>query len=91
MFGFERNESNSLEQLCVNWTAEKLQHYYTQTVFNDTLKACELVTHIVDLFIYCLFVCLFVYLFMLEWKVWIHCLRVMYMIVCLVLNLLVTM
>ncbi|XP_019849259.1 PREDICTED: unconventional myosin-IXa-like [Amphimedon queenslandica] len=41
LFGFERNESNSLEQLCINWTSEKLQHFYMQTVFHDTLNNCK--------------------------------------------------
>ena len=44
MFGFERNESNSLEQLCINWSSEKLQHFYMQTVFHDTLNSCQSVS-----------------------------------------------
>ena len=44
LFGFERNESNSLEQLCINWSSEKLQHFYMQTVFHDTLNSCQSVS-----------------------------------------------
>jgi myosin heavy subunit len=47
MFGFESNESNSLEQMCINWTSEKLQQYYTQTVFNNTIKSCESVVTLI--------------------------------------------
>jgi len=40
-FGFESNEVNSLEHFCVNWTAEKVQHYYTQSLFAATVQECS--------------------------------------------------
>jgi dachs protein len=40
MFGFENSEVNSLEQLCVNWTAEQLQHHYIQSLFLSTISRC---------------------------------------------------
>ena len=52
LFGFECDETNSLEQLCVNWTAEKLQSLYTQFVFEDTLKTSQWVVHSLYLSMY---------------------------------------
>ena len=31
---------NSLEQLCVNWTAERLQHHFKQSLFTATISQC---------------------------------------------------
>ncbi|XP_055359699.1 unconventional myosin-IXb isoform X2 [Betta splendens] len=33
LFGFENLQTNSLEQLCINYANEKLQHYVTQIIF----------------------------------------------------------
>lgn len=41
LFGFEAREVNSLESLCVNWTSEKLQHYYTQAMFHQVAEECH--------------------------------------------------
>lgn len=43
LFGVEGNEVNSLEQLCVNYCAEKLQHYYTTSMFTNTTEMCRCV------------------------------------------------
>lgn len=40
MFGFENCEANSLEQLCINWTAERLHHHFTQSLFTSTISQC---------------------------------------------------
>ena len=41
LFGYEANEVNSLEQLCVNWSAEKLQKYYVDSLFTKTVQTCQ--------------------------------------------------
>ena len=41
IFGFEVFKTNSLEQLCINFTNEKLQALFTKSVFIETLKAYE--------------------------------------------------
>ena len=32
---------NALEQLCINWTDEKLEQFYVQTVFQNMLDECK--------------------------------------------------
>jgi myosin heavy subunit len=32
---------NSLEQLCINWTAEQLEHHFTQSLFTSTISQCR--------------------------------------------------
>ncbi|XP_070580651.1 unconventional myosin-X-like isoform X2 [Ptychodera flava] len=41
MFGFENNQSNQFEQLCINLCAETLQHYYNTHVFKSTQECCR--------------------------------------------------
>lgn len=41
LFGFEANEVNSLEHLCVNLAAERVQHYYSQALFANTMQECS--------------------------------------------------
>ena len=41
LFGYEANEVNSLEQLCINWSAEKLQQYYINSLFTKTVQMCK--------------------------------------------------
>ena len=41
LFGMEGNEANSLEQLCVNYCTEKLQQYYTTSMFTNTTEMCR--------------------------------------------------
>ncbi|KAK2140441.1 hypothetical protein LSH36_1352g00024 [Paralvinella palmiformis] len=36
MFGFEKLENNTLEQLCINLSSETLQHFYNTFVFKTT-------------------------------------------------------
>jgi myosin heavy subunit len=40
LFGAENCEVNSLEQLCVNWTAERLQLHFTHSLFTSTITQC---------------------------------------------------
>ncbi|KAL5018662.1 hypothetical protein ScPMuIL_004384 [Solemya velum] len=41
MFGFESNECNHLEQLCMNLCAEKMQLFYNKQIFQDTAIAMQ--------------------------------------------------
>jgi len=41
LFGYECNEVNSLEQMCINWSAEKLQQYYVTSLFTTTVQMCQ--------------------------------------------------
>ena len=41
LFGYEANDVNSLEQLCINWSAEKLQQYYIDSLFTKTMQMCQ--------------------------------------------------
>ena len=41
VFGFEDLELNSLEQLCINFTNDKLQAHFIAAIFRDT-QACSL-------------------------------------------------
>ena len=41
LFGFEQNEVNALEQLCINWSDEKIEHFYVQSMFRDMLERCR--------------------------------------------------
>lgn len=41
LFGFECNESNSMEQLCINWSEECLQEHFIKSVFSSVLEDCS--------------------------------------------------
>ena len=43
LFGWEANEVNSLEHLCINWSAERIQQHYIKSLFTDTIDRCRLV------------------------------------------------
>lgn len=32
---------NALEQLCINWSDEKIEHFYVQSMFRDMLERCR--------------------------------------------------
>lgn len=32
---------NALEQLCINWSDEKIEHFYVQIMFRDMLEECR--------------------------------------------------
>ena len=40
LFGWEANEVNSLEHLCINWSAERIQQQYIKSMFTDTIEEC---------------------------------------------------
>ena len=40
LFGWEANEVNSLEHLCINWSAERIQQHYIKSMFTDTIEEC---------------------------------------------------
>lgn len=40
LFGWEANEVNSLEHLCLNWSAERIQQHYIKSLFTDTIEQC---------------------------------------------------
>ncbi|XP_077979493.1 uncharacterized protein LOC144434854 [Glandiceps talaboti] len=41
LFGFETNQCNQFEQLCINLCSETLQHYYNTHVFKSTQECCR--------------------------------------------------
>ncbi|XP_072030082.1 LOW QUALITY PROTEIN: myosin-I heavy chain-like [Amphiura filiformis] len=41
MFGLESNECNKFEQLCVNFSAETIEQFYTTRVFKHTQDVCR--------------------------------------------------
>ena len=42
LFGWEGNEVNTLEHLCINWSAERIQQHYIKSMFMDTIELCRL-------------------------------------------------